>query len=186
MKTTYVNRWKTTIWNMKFAKVNSTKRLIQHEPISCITKVTEDMEIIKKTYCQNKTKIQAMENTWNTLWRRKTGCTKVIKQVFKLKKMIRKIQQSTMSSKVTQRSLMKLNSYQSKSRFEHFSSTSLLGEELPTNARSNDLEDTNYHRVTFGSSRPICDGRRRCRRRARLFKLSFPSSAPNLWEGHCP
>lgn len=126
MKTKYVNRWKTTIWNMKFAKVNSTKRLIQHEPISCITKVTEDMEIIKKTYCQNKTKIQAMENTWNTLWRRKTGCTKVIKQVFKLKKMIRKIQQSTMSSNVTQKSLMKLNSYQSKSRFEHFSSTSLF------------------------------------------------------------
>lgn len=176
---------KASTWNIKFAKVNSTKRLIQHEPIRWITKVSEDMEIIKKTYCQNKTKIQAMKNTWSTPWRRKTGCTKVIKQVFKLNNDT-KNSTSTTSSKVTQRSLLKLNSYQSKSRFEHFSSTSLLGEELPKNARSNDLEDTNYHRVTFGSSRLICDGRRRCRRRARLFKLSFPSSAPNLWEGHCP
>lgn len=105
---------------------------------------------------------------------------------YQIEKLIRKIHLTTKSSKVTQKCELKLISYQSKSRFEHFSSTSLLGEELPTSKRSNDLEVTNYHRVTFGSSRPICDGRRRCRRRARLFKLSFPSSAPNLWEGHCP
>lgn len=41
----------------------------------------------------------------------------------------------------TRKAVTKLASHQRKPSFKHFSSTSLLGEELPTNKRSHDLED---------------------------------------------
>lgn len=149
---------------MKFAKVNSTKKI--NPTISRTTKISEDedMESSRRRIVKTKHKFKlSMKNTRNTPWKRKT---KVIKQVFKLQNDMEKSTKHKIIKSYT--SLLKLNSYQIKSRFEHFSSTSLLGEELPTSKRSTDLEDTNNHRVTLDHHVPFAmagddvDGVRGC------------------------